>query len=77
MKCKNCGQEMLDIKDYCVNCGTRLKSERKSITFGGLMTIFSLVIIVTLIGCYLIMNYNTDKEIEPYLDKNINEKADN
>lgn len=76
MKCKNCGQEMLDIKDYCVNCGARLKSDKKGITFGGLMGIFSLVIIVTLIGCYLIMNYNTDKEIEPYLDKNIIEQTD-
>ena len=25
MKCKNCGGEMLDIKDYCVNCGAKLK----------------------------------------------------
>lgn len=76
MKCKNCGQEMLDIKDYCVNCGARLRNDKKGITFGGLMGIFSLVIIVTLIGCYLIMNYNTDKEIEPYLDKNIIEQTD-
>lgn len=76
MKCKNCGQEMLDIKDYCVNCGARLRSDKKGITFGGLIGIFSLVIIVTLIGCYLIMNYNTDKEIEPYLDKNIIEQTD-
>ena len=76
MKCKNCGQEMIDIKDYCVNCGARLRNDKKGITFGGLMGIFSLVIIVTLIGCYLIMNYNTDKEIEPYLDKNIIEQTD-
>ena len=75
MKCKNCGQEMLDIKDYCVNCGAKLKSNKKGITIGGLFGIFSLIIVVTIIGCYLIINYNTDKEIEPYLDKNIKENG--
>ena len=25
MKCPYCGQEMIDIKDYCVNCGKKLK----------------------------------------------------
>ena len=75
MKCKNCGQEMLDIKDYCVYCGAKLKSDKKGITIGGLFGIFSLIIVVTIIGCYLIINYNTDKEIEPYLDKNIKENG--
>ena len=37
MKCKNCGQEMLDIKDYCVACGAKLKSAKRGITFGGLI----------------------------------------
>ena len=29
MKCNRCGQEMLDIKDYCVNCGAKIKKESK------------------------------------------------
>ena len=76
MKCKNCGQEMLDIKDYCVNCGAKLKSDKRGITFGGLIGMFSLIIIITIIGCYLIINYNTDKEIEPYLNNDTTEKSD-
>ena len=76
MKCKNCGQEMIDIKDYCVNCGAKLKKDDKKISFGGLIGIFSLVIVITVILCYLIINYNTDKEIEPYLNNKITEKSD-
>ena len=75
MKCKNCGQEMLDIKDYCVNCGAKLKSDKRNISFGGLMGIFSLIIVITVIGCYLIINYNTDEEIKPYLNENIKENG--
>ena len=76
MKCKNCGQEMLDIKDYCSKCGVKLKRDKRGLTVGGLIGIFSLVIIITIIGCYLIINYNTDKEIEPYLKNDIIEKSD-
>lgn len=68
MKCPNCGQEMIDIKDYCVNCGKKLRSDKNNISFAGLIGIFAGIIIVTIIGCYLIINLNTDKEIEPYLD---------
>ena len=70
MKCPNCGQEMIDIKDYCVNCGKKLKSDKNNISLTSLIGIFLGIIIVTIIGCYLIINLNTDKEIEPYLDKN-------
>ena len=69
MKCPNCGQEMIDIKDYCVNCGKKLKKDKRGLSFLGLVAIFLGIIIVTIIGCYLIINLNTDKEIEPYLDK--------
>lgn len=75
MKCENCGQEMIDIKDYCVNCGKRLRDDKKGISFMGLIGIFIGIIIVTIIVCYLIINLNTDKEIEPYLDKNVTEKT--
>ena len=30
MNCPKCGQEMIDIKDYCVNCGKKLKKEEKT-----------------------------------------------
>lgn len=70
MKCPKCGQEMIDIKDYCVNCGAKLKSEKQGIGLKGLLLIFVLIIVATIIACYLIMHYNTKKEIEPYLHQN-------
>ena len=76
MKCPNCGQEMIDIKDYCVNCGKKLKIDKNNISLTSLIGIFLGIIIVTIIGCYLIINLNTDKEIEPYLDKNTVEKIE-
>lgn len=75
MKCSNCGQEMIDIKDYCVSCGKKLRENKKSINIAGLLGIFAIIIIVTIIGCYLIINLNTDKEIEPYLNKDIIEET--
>lgn len=69
MKCPNCGQEMIDIKDYCVNCGKKLKKDKRGLSFLGLVAIFLGIIIITILLCYLIANLNTDKEIEPYLDK--------
>lgn len=68
MKCPKCGQEMLDIKDYCVNCGAKLKKDSRGISLKALLLIFGLIIIVTIVACYLIMHYNTDKEIKPYLE---------
>ena len=76
MKCSNCGQEMIDIKDYCVNCGKKLKSDKNNISFGGLIGIFAGIIIVTIGVCYLVINLNADKEIEPYLDKDTIEKIE-
>lgn len=73
MKCSKCGQEMIDIKDYCVNCGAKLKKDSKGISIKTLLLIFGMIIIVTIVACYLIMHYNTDKEIKPYLDKNSSE----
>ena len=71
MKCPYCNQEMIDIKDYCVNCGKKLKKESKNISIMGVTIIFLSLIIVTIIGCYLIGNFNLDKEIEQYIDKDV------
>ena len=67
MKCPNCGQEMIDIKDYCVRCGKKLKNEEKGISLGKLFMIFFGLILVTTLVCYMIANYNTKEEIKPYL----------
>ena len=76
MKCPNCGQEMIDIKDYCVNCGKKLNKNKRGISLSGLFVIFLGIIIVTILICYLIANLNTDKEIEPYLDNTKIESKD-
>ena len=28
MNCPKCGQEMIDVKDYCVNCGAKLREKK-------------------------------------------------
>lgn len=76
MKCSNCGQEMIDVKEYCVRCGAKVKNNIRSLSFKSLMIIFLLVIFISVVACYLIINYNTDKEIEPFLN-NTNQKTGN
>ena len=46
MKCPYCGQEMIDIRDYCVNCGKKLKKEEKGISVGKLLVIFLIFILL-------------------------------
>lgn len=74
MKCPNCGQEMIDIKDYCVRCGKKIERKEPKITLGKLFTIFFLIIVVTVIGCYMIAHYNTEEEIKPFLKNKTSEK---
>lgn len=78
MKCKYCGQEMIDIKDYCVNCGKKLKEDKKGISLGGLFLIFGIIVAITVAVCYGIMHFGTDKELKPYLkyNENTNENVD-
>lgn len=76
MKCKYCGQEMIDIKDYCVNCGKKLTEDKKGISVGDLFLIFAIIIAATIFVCYMIMNYNTEKDIEPYIEHQQVEKSE-
>lgn len=68
MNCPKCGQEMIDVKDYCVNCGAKLREE-KMVSKKRIIFIFLGLIVLGALTCYLIINLNTDKEIEPYLKK--------
>ena len=70
MKCNRCGQEMLDIKDYCVNCGAKLTQEKKGISFGGVFIICIAIVGITIGALYLVANYNTEEEIKPFIDSN-------
>ena len=73
MKCPKCGQTMIDEKDYCVNCGTKLR-ERKEVSAKKVLILFAVLIVLGIGACYGIINFNTDKEIEPYLPQNNEEK---
>lgn len=66
MKCPNCNQEMIEKKDFCINCGKRLIKE-KQVSKKGIIVFMILMVIVGFITCYLIINLNTDKEIESYI----------
>lgn len=71
MKCPKCGQEIIDTKEFCINCGQRLikqkKASRKTILIG-----LIIMIIVGLLTCYIVINYNTEGELSPYLNKENN-----
>ena len=67
MKCPKCGQGMIDIKDYCVNCGAKIREEKKGISLGGLFLILLTIMIISVLNCNLIANYNKEEEIKPYI----------
>ena len=62
MKCPNCNQEMIEKKDFCINCGKRLIKE-KQVSKKGIIVFMILMVIVGFITCYLIINL----KIEPYI----------
>lgn len=66
--CPNCGQEFIDKKEFCGNCGKRLIEEKKAPTKVFIFVAIGMIL-VGVLTCYLIINYNTDKEIAPYIDK--------
>ena len=70
MKCPDCGQERIDIKDYCVNCGKKLKKEEKGISLGKLLVIFLIFILLGVGVCYYVANHGIEEEIKPYLKEN-------
>lgn len=73
MKCPNCGQEMIDRKEYCINCGKKLYAEKSVNLNKNVVIIFILMILIGIGICYFIINYNTDKEIDPYINDYIKE----
>ena len=35
MKCKNCGQELMEDALFCVNCGTKIEAEMEEVQSSG------------------------------------------
>lgn len=74
MNCPNCGQEMVDRKEYCINCGKKLVND-KTVSKKPLIFVILGLLIVGVLVCYMIINYNTGSEIEPYIeDVNVTDK---
>jgi uncharacterized protein (DUF983 family) len=66
MKCPSCNQEIIDNKEYCTNCGKKLRETKTGIS---LKTFFIIILIFIVIGVFIvlsIMYVGTDKEIEKY-----------
>jgi len=68
MICPKCGQEIIDPKEFCVRCGTRL-AKTKEVSRKGLLIFIIIMIMIGIFTCYMVINYNTDKEIKPYIEK--------
>lgn len=68
MNCPKCGQEIIDTKEFCLSCGTRLR-KTKEVSRKGLFIFIIILVLVGALTCYMVINYNTDKEIKPYIEK--------
>lgn len=66
MVCPNCGQEIIDPKEFCLSCGTRLKVIKKVPKGLFIFLIIGMLLFGAFI-CYMIINYNTDKELKEYI----------
>ena len=69
MKCKKCNQENLEGTKYCVNCGSELQKIKKINNTKLFIIIASFLVVGTVLVSLFIMFYNTDKEIEKYIEK--------
>lgn len=67
MVCPKCGQEIIDTKDFCVNCGQRLTKQRK-VSRKSILIMLVIMILAGLLTCYIIINYNTEGELAPYIN---------
>ena len=70
MKCPKCGQEIIDTKEFCVNCGTKL-DENKPMSKGTIILFAILILLLSAAVCYAVINYNTDSELSPYMNQDI------
>jgi len=69
MKCPKCGQEMIDNKDFCLNCGAKLKEEKPAMTKKTAIIVVLSLIVIGVITSLCIMYLGTGKELEPFLNK--------
>lgn len=76
MKCPKCGQEIIDRKDYCVSCGTKL-DETKPMSKGTVIMFILLIVLLSAAVCYAVINYNTDSELGPYMNQDVVENKNN
>lgn len=76
MKCPNCGQEMIEDKEFCPNCGKQLKEE-KGMSKKSILLIFVALFLLGIGICVGIMFVGTDKELDPYLNNNTEIVMDN
>jgi uncharacterized paraquat-inducible protein A len=68
MKCPTCGQNLIDNKEYCTNCGTKLiKKQPFSISVKGLLLIFAVFIVAGAVIVLSIMYVGSDDEVNNYI----------
>ncbi len=68
MICPKCGQEIIDRKEFCINCGERLYKS-KTISKKTLIFIFIGMVVFGILLCYAIINFNTNGELNPYINQ--------
>ena len=78
MKCPDCGQEIVDNKTFCSNCGKQLKKiENKENKNKKTFLIFVVVMVLLGVGTmYIIGNVGTEEELKKIADKNKKENIE-
>lgn len=66
-KCPNCGQVIIDSKEYCINCGKELKLEKHfNFNSKNMFTIMGILIFFGVALVYGIINFNTETELRAF-----------
>lgn len=78
MKCSDCGQEIIDNKTFCPNCGKQLKKIEKEVGKNRKTFLIFIVVMLLLGGgtMYMIGNVGTTEELKKITDKNKKEEIE-
>ncbi len=76
MKCNECGQEIVDNKEYCPNCGKKIRENNLGVNKKTIIIITTMFILFAVGICLSIMFLGIDKELEPYLKDTNNNNSE-
>lgn len=77
MKCNNCNQELIDNKEYCPNCGKKLRETNTTFSNKTMIIVGLLLIFIGTVTVLSIMYFGTEKELDKYIKDNEQKETNN